>query len=102
MIRRIVAVAAIALLTPGIALADSDGYYCVGNGFVAYEMASSQPGGRHVLHIVRVARGSGISRMPPIALDNFQVHGMTCRENGVDLHGWTTRYSVELSSTGKP
>ena len=27
---------------------------------------------------------------------------MTCRDNAIELQGWTTRYSVDLSAAGKP
>jgi hypothetical protein len=84
------------LLFPSLAHADSDGYYCLGPGFVAYELSFSGAASGHWLHIVRVSAEKGIVRLPPIALSEFQVHGMTCRENGVDLNGWTIRQSVSL------
>jgi hypothetical protein len=89
------------LLLPSLAYADSDGYYCIGPGFVAYEISSSAAASGHWLHIVRVSAAKGIVRLPPIALPEFQVHGMTCRENGVDLDGWTTRHSVSLDPNGQ-
>lgn len=89
------------LLFPGLVHADSDGHYCLGPGFVAYEMRSSEAAPRHKLHIVRVSASKGIVRLPPIALPEFQVHGMTCRENGVDVDGWTTRHRVALDSNGQ-
>ena len=92
---------AAALLFPSLAHADSDGYYCLGPGFVAYEMSFSGASPGHWLHIVRVSASKGIVRLPPIALPGFQVHGMTCRENSVDLDGWTSRHSVTLDSNGQ-
>lgn len=89
------------LLFSSTAHADSDGYYCLGPGFVAYEISVSGAAPRHQLHIVRVSASKGIVRLPPITLPEFQVHGMTCRENGVDLDGWTTRHKVALDSTGQ-
>jgi hypothetical protein len=82
----VLATAAVALF-PSLAHADSDGYYCIGPGFVAYEMSSSGAASGHWLHIVRVSAAKGIVRLPPIALPEFQVHGMTCRENGC-RSGW--------------
>lgn len=70
MIRAIVTMTAVGLLCPGIALADSDGYYRVGKSYVAYETSFSRAPGKHVLHIIRVARTTGISRIPPIALED--------------------------------
>jgi hypothetical protein len=89
------------LLFPSLAHADSDGYYCIGPGFVAYEMSFSAGASGHWLHIVRVSAEKGIVRLPPIALPEFQVHGMTCREHTVDLDGWTMRYGVSLDSNGQ-
>lgn len=102
MLKRVICSAAIVLAWPAVAFADSDGYYCVGKGFVAYEMDASQAPSTHLLHIVHVGRTSGITRMSPIPLDDFQVHGMTCRDQGVDLQGWSARYSVDLSNPTKP
>lgn len=89
------------LLFPGVAQSDSDGYYCIGPGFVAYEMSFSAAPSGHWLHIVRVSAEKGIVRLPAIPLPEFQVHGMTCREHSVDLDGWTTRYSISLDSNGQ-
>jgi hypothetical protein len=96
----VLATAAVALF-PSLAHADSDGYYCIGPGFVAYEISFSGAASGHWLHIVRVSAAKGIVRLPAIALSEFQVHGMTCRENGIDLDGWTTRHSVSLDSNGQ-
>jgi hypothetical protein len=95
-----VLVTAAVLLFPSLALAD-DGYYCIGPGFVAYEVSLSGAASGHWLHVVRVSAAKGIVRLPPTALPEFQVHGMTCRENGVDLEGWTARHSVSLHDDGR-
>ena len=89
------------LLFPSLALANSDGYYCIGPGFVAYEVSLSGATSGHWLHVVHVSAAKGIVRRPPIALPEFQVHGMTCRDNGVDLDGWTARHSVSLHQDGR-
>src|SRR5688500_6603874 len=94
-------VTALLLLTATAGRADSDGYYCLGKGFIAFELSQGLPR-RHLLHVVRVAHGTGITRLPPIPLEDFQVHGMTCRENGIDVQGWTTRYTVTFASSGTP
>ena len=89
------------LLLPSLALADSDGYYCMGPGFVAYEVSLTGDTPGHWLHVVRVSAANGIVRLQPIALPEFQVHGMTCRDDGVDLDGWTARHSISLHQDGR-
>lgn len=91
-----------AVLYPTVALADSDGYYCVGKGYLAFETHAFRLANSHVLQVIRVSRSGGIQRSAPIPLDEFQVHGMTCRDNAIDVQGWTTRYSVDLSVPGQP
>ena len=39
------------LLLPSLALADSDGYYCMGPGFVAYEVSLTGDTPGHWLHV---------------------------------------------------
>jgi hypothetical protein len=92
----------VAALYPTVALADSDGYYCVGKGYLAFETHSFRIPNSHVLQVIQVSRSGGIQRSTPIPLDEFQVHGMTCRDNSIEVQGWTTRYSVDLSAAGRP
>jgi hypothetical protein len=102
MVKTIVALAALIVMFPNSAAADSDGYYCIGKGYVAYETRLSNWPAGHFLHIIRVAHRSGISEQAPIPLEEFQVHGMTCRDTEVVLQGWAKRYSVQLSGGGAP
>jgi hypothetical protein len=92
----------VAVVCPTTALADSDGYYCVGKGYLAFETRWSQASNAHTLTVIRVSRSGGIQRLAPIPLDDFQVHGITCRDTGVDLQGWSRRYSVDLSAGETP
>lgn len=89
------------VVLPSAAHADSDGYYCVGPGYVAWETRFDEDGKGHELHIVRVSAARGIVRFAPIALDDFQVHGMTCGPDTVDLHAWTARYSVQITDSAQ-
>lgn len=90
------------LSLPASALADSDGYYCVGRGYLAYETRFSENPGQHLLHIVQWSRARGMVRLPPIPLEEFQVHAMRCQPTAVELDGWTVGYSVSLSDPGRP
>jgi hypothetical protein len=95
---------AIALLAawPAIAHADSDGYYCTGRGYLAYETRFSTPGLEHVLHVVRFSQANGITREQRIPLEDFQVHGMRCGEHAIELAAWTKRYLIDLSAPEPP
>lgn len=97
-----VALAAFALFTPTAAEADSDGYFCVGRGYVAYESRFSPTAVAHQLHVVRFGTTIGIVADTPVSLDDFQVHGMICRPGVVELVGWSRTYSVDISEPDAP
>jgi hypothetical protein len=89
----------LATLVP--ALADSDGYYCTGPGFVAYQFNNiSVATEGHVLTVIRVGTESGIAEPLTITLPSFQVHGMKCNHESVELRGWSTVHLVEFSDSG--
>jgi hypothetical protein len=90
------------LLSPTVAVADSDGYYCAGRGYVAYETRLSTPASKHLLHVVQFSGRQGIVKGPPIVLEDFQVHGMKCRPTVIEVVGWTTRYSVDIADLSHP
>ena len=81
---------------PAFAHADSDYYYCAGPGYIAYEsrLENDPPG--HRLHVVRFSRSGGITALPPIALEDFQVHTMTCGATTVELRSSRTVYTVDV------
>lgn len=87
-----------ALLTPAVAAADSDGYYCAGPGYLAYETQSSG----HLLHVVQFSRSEGIVALDPIELEPFQVHGMTCGATVIDITGGRTAYAVDITDPHRP
>jgi hypothetical protein len=100
---RIVAaiVSAVVLSLPASAAADSDGYFCVARGYLAYEMRSATTPSKHELHIVRFSTARGIVAAQPVILDDFQVHGMRCLPTVVELVGWETTHSVDISGSGQ-
>jgi len=87
---------------PAPARADSDGYYCAGPGYVAYEMRFSQGPGGHRLYVARFSRADGIRPLVAVPLDDFQVQGMTCGAGEVVLVGGSRRYTVTLPASGAP
>src|SRR5688572_25103175 len=99
--RTAISVVAVSLLSAGTAFADSDFYYCAARGYVAYETRLGATPPKHELHIVRFGN-TGIVAAAPIALDEFQVHGMTCRAGAVEIHGWERVYSVNIRNVMRP
>lgn len=84
------------LLSAELAFADSDAYYCAARGYLAVETRLATPG-KHELHIIRFGAG-GMTAAAPIALDDFQVHGMTCRAGQIEIQGWERTYTVDLGA----
>ena len=60
-----------ALLSGASALADSDGYFCAGNGYLAYETRWVGESGSHILQIVRFGEEVGIEKVEPVELEDF-------------------------------
>lgn len=79
-----VIVVAMCLLSADLAFADSDAYYCTARGYLAFETRLGT--GKHELHIVRFG-AAGITAAAPVALDDFQVHGMICRARQIEIQG---------------
>ena len=87
---------------PAVASADSDHYYCAGPGYLAYESRLQYDAPGHELHVVRFSRAGGITVLPPIPLDDFQVHDMTCGATTVELRSSRMVYVVDLAAAGGP
>jgi hypothetical protein len=47
--------------------------------------------------VVRFNSAAGIVAAEPVTLDDFQVHGMHCRAEVVELVGWSQTYIVDIS-----
>ena len=84
------------------ARADSDGYYCAGPAYLAYELSMHAPGGGHVLYIVPLRDSAGIAAPIRVPLPDFQVHGMRCTAAAVQLLGWDSLYTVEVNRSSAP
>ena len=93
------------VLAPG-AQADSDGYYCVGRGYLAYELRGglSTEGSSHILRVVRFGEG-GIVLAGEVPLEDFQPHSMVCRDEQVRIGGFSSRpveYVIDISAGTGP
>jgi len=94
--------AALALLsTP--AHADSDGSFCTGNGYLAYELYSANESSK-VLRIVRFDSSRGIYAAGEVTMNSFQVHGLFCKADRVEISGWSNafeQYTVAVPSPSR-
>ena len=89
-----------ATLNGQTALADSDGYFCIGPGYVAYEAAGLEiPATGHVLFIVNVGGPEGIAEPIAVQIDIFQAGGMNCGEQFIVFDGG---YTVDISDRENP
>lgn len=83
------------------ARADSDGYYCTWDDYLAYEFRFSDGGTTHRLYLVRFSE-QGMSGPAEIVIPEFQVHGMRCTENVVEVLGWDSVYRVNVRDRDRP
>ncbi|MGO9094728.1 MAG: hypothetical protein ACLQGV_05845 [Bryobacteraceae bacterium] len=99
MLKSPIFVCAVLAAGSGLAYADSDGCFCSSPSFLAYEFSfSKQPANQHKLYVVRF--GEVLPASPPsIEIPDFQVHGMTCNDTGVEIFGWDREYLVNVSAT---
>jgi hypothetical protein len=87
----------------GTVYADSDGYYCVGRGYLAYQFGFAAPSHRpHRLSVVRFSGTSGIQSPAVLDLPEFQVHGMQCGEAWIDVAAFAGIYHVTLDESSRP
>lgn len=84
------------------ASADSDGYYCIGRDYLAYQFAFTNGATGHYLAVVSLARGFSLDEPATVELPAFQVHGMRCNATSVELHDLKTIYGIDISDRGQP
>lgn len=98
--------AAIVIFAPlgaNSAYADSDGYYCVGRGYLAYQFGMApKPVAPHHLYVIRLGTNRGIAEPVAIDLPQFQVHGLRCGEGWIDVAAFTAIYHVTLDGDARP
>jgi hypothetical protein len=84
------------------ARADSDGYFCVGTNYIAYQFGlAAPPVGPHKLTVVRFGN-QGLGKPVVVDLPQFQVHGKVCAEGAIRIAAFDAIYTVPLASDGKP
>jgi hypothetical protein len=91
--KQLIGAALLASMIATSAVADSDGYFCIGSNYLAYEVGIGGHGS-HELHIVSLEPPLGELSRRSLRLPNFQVHGIHCSDAEVLLLGWTDLYVV--------
>jgi hypothetical protein len=87
----------------GSAFADSDGYYCAGRGYLAYQFGfAAPPVGPHRLHVLRMSGAAGIGAPVVFDLPQFQVHGMLCGDRTIRIAAFNAIYTVHLDEAQAP
>jgi hypothetical protein len=86
----------VCLSTP--AHGDSDGYYCVGPDYLAYELWMREPGAKHHLYVVPLVTSVHRASLIRISLPTFDVGSMRCEGHVVQLATGDSLYTVDLSS----
>ena len=94
----------LALLTLGAsdAHADSDGYYCTGPGYIAYELRGWNwyTMGRHIVRVVKFSKGS-VAWAGDVVVKDFQPHLMKCDANRLTIGGYDrgwVEYEIDVMS----
>ena len=100
---RCTALVLLGLVLAAPAWADSDGYYCVGRDYIAYQFGfAAPPVAPHRLYVIRLGGAAGITEPAVFELPQFQVGGMLCTERSVQLAAVDVIYTVQLDSAGRP
>jgi hypothetical protein len=90
------------LLSPAGLKADSDGYFCTGPGYLAFQLRSWNTDGPHLLKVIRVGGGE-IREAGQVELPDFQPHAIQCEEDRVRIVGWTSHYvEYSIDVSGEP
>jgi len=86
-----------------VAHADSDGYYCVGPGYLAYQFGMAPlPVAPHRLHVLNTRAAPGIPEPAMLELPQFQVHGLRCGDGWIEVASFTAIYRVTLDDSKRP
>lgn len=95
----------IAMLSPiglASAYADSDGYYCIGKGYLAYQFGMDSQSNPPQVSVIRTTGAGDIPSPLVLKLPAFQVHAMRCGDGWVDVAAFTEVYRIILDASHKP
>ncbi len=99
MIRKIAISAVLMLLVfPLSAFADSDGYFCAGEGYLTYDLW--REGYARYLHVVWLGGQEGIGKPAYVAMGDVQPHGYRCEPGRVSVLLWDHIAVYDVSAPG--
>jgi hypothetical protein len=85
------------------ARADSDGYFCAGKTYIAYQFGlAAPPVAPHNLFVVRFDASGALITPILVQLPQFQVHGMRCLDDRILVASFDSLYSVGLDQERRP
>lgn len=101
--RLITSVLLLGVLIAPKAYADSDGLFCVGRNYLAYQRGFAAPSSRpfHVF-VLTVPKSGSLRAADSLPLPQFQAHGMRCGDGWVELISIDSLYRVVLDERGQP
>ncbi len=87
------------LCIPHTANADSDGLYCQGKAYIAYELRHFESDGKHTLYILKPTHDEAAVSVNaiPIPKEIKQAHGLTCEDNNVLISAHMSAARFNLS-----
>ena len=102
--RRLLVLLLVALNPIGLATAyaDSDGYYCIGRGYFAYQFGMNVQQNPPRVSVLRTNISGDRSTPMELTLPPFQVHAMRCGEGWIDVVAFTQVYRVTLDANANP
>jgi hypothetical protein len=86
------------------AFGDSDGSFCLANGYLTYEVqAHVTPDAKgHILKVVRFDAQQGIYPAGEKLVEDFVVHKMVCDQDQIEISGWGKFYERYLIDIRDP
>ena len=94
MLKTVVLVFLLVLTTVGQVEADSDGYFCSGDGYLMFDQIGSD--GSRIFKVVFFSDRTGVSEPHQISIAYFQTHGLKCETKRVVVAGWKESYIIDL------
>ncbi|MDX9709007.1 MAG: hypothetical protein RBT64_05595 [Trichloromonas sp.] len=85
-------------------VAGDDGLYCLGAGYLAYQLQESPETGRQQLTVVRLDPQLGVVEIRTHEIEAFPVLGMRCLKEQIDLLAWDRirRFDLQDADSTQP
>ena len=102
--RRLVALLLATFSPIGLATAhaDSEGYYCIGQGYFAYQFGMDAQRNPPRVSVLRTSTSGDTSKPMELTLPPFQVHAMRCGDGWIDVAAFTQVYRITLDANDNP